>query len=207
VVSRRLSRGSGFAGGRPPVVPVTLFTPGSPIHKALVGYKSGRDRAERTLLSRDLAQLVSLFLSRHSICLARMAGGGWDRIDVVPSTRRATQPHPFARALTHSPLLAQRQAGLLRRGDATVDHLLPDRRAFAAPPARSRVLLLDDVFTTGARAFSAAHALQTAGAEVVAIVPVGRMVHVDDSRTSRWWSDAFHARSAAEWWESPCCVE
>jgi hypothetical protein len=188
------------------VVPITLFTPGSSLHRALVGYKSGRDRAERSILSRDLAELVSLFLSRHSKCVARIAGGGWDRIDVVPSTRRGAQPHPLLRALAYSPLLARRQVGLLRRGDAQIDHLRPDQSAFEASPAASRVLLLDDVFTTGATAFSAAFALQAAGVDVVAIVPVGRLVHTNDNRTARWWSEAFHAGSAREWWDSPCCL-
>jgi adenine/guanine phosphoribosyltransferase-like PRPP-binding protein len=36
------------------------------------------------------------------------------------------------------------------------------------------VLIVDDTFTSGARAQSAASALTLAGAEVVAVVPIGR---------------------------------
>ena len=42
---------------------------------------------------------------------------------------------------------------------------------------RVRILLFDDVYTTGARSQSAASALQRAGADVVAIVVVGRRIN------------------------------
>jgi hypothetical protein len=196
----------------PPVVPITLFQPHSPVHRAVVGYKSSSDPGERALLSRDLADLVGLFLTRHGGCIARLAGGGWDYLDVVPSTRRRDRArHPLAQALGVAPFLAAREAGLLCRGDAPLDHLEPNPGGFVARPAAGapspiRVLLLDDVFTTGARAFSAAHALAASGAEVVAIVPVGRMVHTDDDRARRWWESAYHAASALDWSNAPCCL-
>lgn len=198
---------SAGSGAGPPVVPITLFRPGSPIHRALVGYKSGRSASEREALAGDVADLVGSFLTRHGACIARLAGGGWDYLDVVPSTRRYATPHPLARALGSTTILSARDAHLLRRASAPMDHLQPDPAGFVARRTRARVLLLDDVFTTGARAFSAARALQASGAEVVAIVPVGRMVHTDDSRTQRWWEAAYHPRSVAEWVLAPCCVE
>jgi hypothetical protein len=195
-----------------PVVPITLFQPRSPVHRAVVGYKSSNDAGERAFLARDLADLVGMFLTRHGGCIARLAGGGWDYLDVVPSTRRCDRSiHPLAQALGVAPFLAAREAGLLCRGDAPLDHLEPDPGGFVArptvgAPSRVRVLLLDDVFTTGARAFSAAHALAASGAEVVAIVPIGRMVHTDDDRARRWWEDAYHPTSALDWSNAPCCL-
>lgn len=211
MVERRLARSARAASGtsRPPVVPISLFRPGSHLHRALVCYKSGRDASARAVLARDVAELVAHFLSRHSSCLARASGGGWDRIDVVPSTRRGAATHPLLRALDAVPLLAGRRAELLSRAGAPLDHLSPDPDGFTArTPGRRgcRVLLLDDIFTTGARALSAVHALQRSGAEVVAVVPIGRLVHTDDARTTRWWAQTFHARSTEEWTESPCCL-
>jgi predicted amidophosphoribosyltransferase len=189
---------------RPPVVPITLFRPGSPIHRALVGYKSGHEAAERAALARDVVDLIGLFLARHSRCIANVAGGGWDRIEIVPSTRRLGVPHPLARALGCSPLLARREARVLRLGKTPLDHLAPAATAFTADGGPGRVLLLDDVFTTGAHAFSAARALQLSGIEVVAIVPVGRVVHTDDERSRCWWEAAFHPGSADEWSSAAC---
>jgi hypothetical protein len=68
--------------------------------------------------------------------------------------------------------------------------------SWAAPVvARTRVLLLDDTYVSGARAQSAAAALRLAGAHRVLIVPLGRVIRPDTltghasllrrSRTSR----------------------
>ena len=173
----------------PPVVPISVFTPGTELHRVLVAYKSGSHAAERADAAHDVAELVATFLSRHGRCLARGAGGGWDVIDVVPSTRRTGPAHPLAVALGALTALGGRIAPLLSRGPDRVSHLEPAPGAFTASAAAAgrRVLLLDDVFTTGAHALSAAAALHTAGATVVAVVPVGRLVHTDQWPGSYWW--------------------
>jgi hypothetical protein len=122
--------------------------------------------------------------------MAVAAGGGWDVITVVPSTRRTGPLHPLASALGNTPFLAERHEVLLRRGDDPVDHLVAGQRAFVAAGscAGRRVLLVDDTFTTGAHARSAAAALQTAGARVVALLIVGRMVHPEAvTWDPTWW--------------------
>ncbi|HUY30195.1 MAG TPA: hypothetical protein VMV02_04290 [Acidimicrobiales bacterium] len=91
---------------------------------------------------------------------------------------------------------------ILARGPATLGHLLASRdgyRAVAGPGGRdlarahvdaapgaadarpaggnaARVLVVDDLYTSGARAQSAAFALRRAGLDVVAVVPIGRLV-------------------------------
>lgn len=206
LVGRRLG-----ARPAPRVVPVSLFRPGSPLHGALVGYKSSPDRSNRESLSGLLAELVSWFLALHGPCLGHTAGGGWDVIDVVPSTRRSAPSHPLADALASTPALAARGASLLRRGPAPLGHLEPAAAGFLADPSASgrRVLLLDDIFTTGARSRSAAAALQLAGAVVVAIVPVGRMVHTDDAPRRRWWAATARPMSGerVSGGLPPCCIE
>ena len=50
------------------------------------------------------------------------------------------------------------------------------------------MLLLDDVFTTGARSQSAAYALEEAGAAVSAIVVVARRINLDwRPEVAEWW--------------------
>jgi adenine/guanine phosphoribosyltransferase-like PRPP-binding protein len=54
--------------------------------------------------------------------------------------------------------------------------------------AGSRLVLVDDTWTTGARAQSAASALAAGGAEVEAVVVLGRVVTpVAGAPTGGWW--------------------
>lgn len=187
----------------PPVLPISLFAQGSPLHAALAGYKSDPDPRRTRAWSVAIAELVGWFLALHGRCLARAGGGGWDVLDVVPSTRRPGPEHPLAAALRRLPALGARTADLLQRGTGTVGRLEPSAAAFALrrPAAGVRVLLLDDVFTSGSRALSAAAALQAGGAEVVAVVPVGRLVHAEREPTRAWWQHhgtPGHDRPASE---------
>ena len=83
-----------------------------------------------------------------------------------------------------------RSKHLLRRGPGETAHRKPDRHAFEPTTgvAGRRVLLLDDVFTTGARSQSAAYALEEAGAAVPAIVVVARRINPDwRPEVAEWW--------------------
>jgi len=86
----------------------------------------------------------------------------------------------------------QPSARLVRSGTA-VDHARPDQRAFTVvgSVAARRILLVDDTWTTGARAESAASALAGAGAVVVGIVVIGRVVEPRAGlRRRRAWREA-----------------
>jgi orotate phosphoribosyltransferase len=66
------------------------------------------------------------------------------------------------------------------------------------------VLLVDDTFTTGARAQSAASALQLSGARLVAMVAVGRVIAPDFSaETKALWDGV----SAGRYDFDVCCLE
>ena len=69
--------------------------------------------------------------------------------------------------------------------------------------AGERVLLIDDTFTSGARAQSAASTLALAGAKVAAIVVVGRLFDPEFSETTKtFWED----RLAHPFSFDTCCV-
>jgi hypothetical protein len=71
----------------------------------------------------------------------------------------------------------------LLRGPGGLDHLHPSRSGFVVDPrvdratlGRHSALVVDDSYTTGARAQSAATALRLAGMRVGAILALGRVV-------------------------------
>ncbi len=194
LVTRRLGLDSAV-----PVRPISLIRPDCSLHRVLVAYKSSPDACVRRACSAALARLIATYISIHNACLARAGGGGWDCVTVVPSTRRSCTLHPLSAALAATPALASRHESLLVRGASPIGHLMPDSRAYQALPAaeRRRVLLLDDVYTTGARALSAVSALERAGATVVTVLVVGRMVHPEavPSRET-WWRERVAAGEA-----------
>ena len=159
------------------VVPVALAGKGGPHASHLWQYKSerlaragGADRAGRLLIA-----LLLVFLRDHGGCVWQAAGmPGPTHVAVVPSGRGRPGAHPL-RALA-APYLALPWAELTARPGREPDSELDAGRFTAAPVPSSRVLLLDDTWTTGASAQSAAMALRQAGASSVATVVLGRHV-------------------------------
>ena len=176
-------------GSLRPVVPMSLYAKPSTMRDRLRGYKDSDDASTRRRLSRDVAALVERFFIQHSASLAHRLGS-WDAVCIVPSTDREP-PHPLVRALSdHDAGSFGPLEELLRRGPGEVAHRKPDRHAFKPTTgvAGRRVLLLDDVFTTGARSQSAACALSEAGAAVLAIVVVARRINPDwRPEVAEWW--------------------
>lgn len=154
------------------VVPVAYAVKGGAHATDLWVYKSGGTDAQPA--GRRLAVLLAVFLREHASCVWRAAGiTGPTHVAVVPSGRGRQGPHPL-RVLVQPYLcvpwtdLSPRAAGVSQQRD-----LDPDR--FCAPRLPgARVLLLDDTWTSGASAQSAAMALRRAGAAAVAVIVLGR---------------------------------
>jgi len=115
--------------------------------------------------------------------------GPTDALVPVPSTTPRDLPiHPLESILwsleTDTPV---RQ--LLRRGPGVIGWRQPAADGFIAqtgPPLR--VVLVDDVFVTGARISSAAAALRHAGHDVVGVVEIARRVNPDfDPGFQEFW--------------------
>jgi hypothetical protein len=168
--------------GRPliPVTPVALVARPSPLYRALRQYKSG----EPDVAARQAARLVSLldrFFARHVECLAP---DGLDLCVVVPSPLGARPPpHPLAALVAASRSLPP-LADALFPGTSPVAHRRPAADAYRATDRVSgkRVLLVDDVYTSGAHLQSAAVAISEAGARLVRAVVLGRFVRDDAPR-------------------------
>ena len=109
--------------------------------------------------------------------------GAVDAATVVPAKpSRGVSRHPLDVALDRLGAKAvPPREPLLTFGPGVIDRRAPHPKGFVASTAAAgrSILVLDDVYTTGAQARSAAHALREAGAVVPAIVVVGRRLNPD----------------------------
>ena len=194
VVAGQLGRPS-----QPPVVPLFLFGLGSPAHRALVGYKAAASRAARSAWSGALAEMLGTWLGAHASCLIGEHAGAL--LVPVPSTTGGR-----ASWRGRHPLGALCSMATDAGGPARLT-LAPALGPGAAPPGRlgasgegfvvlsaddvagRAVVVVDDMFVSGARSLSAAAALSAAGARVAAVVPLGRLVRADhNSATAAFWA-------------------
>ena len=158
------------------VVPVSYSVAGTGYARALWRYKS--DGCDQDAAGRALLAMLLVFLHDHGRCIwtrARMAAPA--HVAVVPSGRGRPGTHPL-RALVQ-PYLALRWADLTVCAAEPVQarDLDPGRFRAGGRLAGANVLLLDDTWTSGSSAQSAAIALKRAGAGGVAVVTLGRHVN------------------------------
>lgn len=198
-------------GSGPGLVPLALCRPGDALHGVLRRYKDAPALSARRHHAGVLAEMLQAFLARHGSCLEQ-AVGPWDTLTLVPSTVRPPATGQAARPLDVVVSRVGELQGLYRldleRGPGRARHLAPAPDAFrlagssAADTSPRRVLVLDDTWVTGARARSAAAALASAGAMVVAVVAIGRTVDPEAApRLARWWE-----RHASAPWSGRCCL-
>jgi hypothetical protein len=158
------------------VVPVAFAIKGGSHAQFLWQYKSARltaETVERAALT--VRALLLVFLHDHGPCLWRAAGiPGPTHLAVVPTARGRPGTHPL-RALVAEHLTGPWAELRARPGGEQVRDLDPGRFRAAALPG-ARVLLIDDTWTTGSSAQSAAMALRRAGADAVVTVVLGRHV-------------------------------
>jgi predicted amidophosphoribosyltransferase len=163
------------------VAPISYSIGGEQLHHALVGYKRYLGTPARYFAA-GLAAVLWRHLAGHEQCLARAAGvDAFEMVTTVPSSDGARDDaHPLHHLVAGLGKPVQpRYERLLRRTDtAVVAHRFHAERYEAVADVRGRtVLLIDDTWTTGANARSAAAALKAAGAERVAAVVIGRYVN------------------------------
>lgn len=200
-----------------PIVPLWLFALGSPIHDTLVGYKAGVAEAGRAMRIDALAGALAEYLHDHLTCLVGLASRAL--VVPVPSSigGRASWlgRHPlavvWAKAITGAgPAVSDRLAvvELLGAGARPPRRLQASRSGFVPVDGAcldgQRVIAVDDVFTSGSRLLSAAVALEEAGAEVLAAVPLARLVRPEhNAASSAFWMS--RRRRTADPTRCPVC--
>jgi len=172
------------------VAPISYSVAREQLHHALASYKRlDGDVARR--LGASLAAIVWRFLAEHERCLAQAVGiDRFELVTTVPSGDPSRdERHPLRWIVGE--LVAptrDRYERLLWRSEVEVPQRSFSPKKFVAPtPVDGRsVLLIDDTWTTGASAQSAAAALKAAGAGPVGAVVIGRHLnrewHENDKR-------------------------
>ena len=199
------------AHGRPvldAMAPISYSVAREQLHHALASYKRlDGDVARR--LGAILAAILWRFLAEHEHCLA--TGAGADRFDLVTTVpsgnSRKDRVHPLPHIVGElvGPTRDRYQC-LLRRTDTEVpDRTFSQAKFHATKPFHGQaVLLVDDTWTTGASAQSAAAALKAAGAGPIAAVVIGRHLNRE------WHQNDRRLRGIAqpfEWADCALCAE
>ncbi|GAT73013.1 putative amidophosphoribosyltransferase [Microbacterium sp. HM58-2] len=155
-----------------PIIPISLYAKPSPLRDWLTFYKDDGDVAADQYAREAIGTILERFFVENHAWAANLQADG---AIVVPSTLRPP-PHPLAVLLQERGSLPFSVTYGLTRTSANLGHNQPNAEAFAASEELrgKRILLLDDVYTSGARAQSAAYALRRVGAEVVALCVIGR---------------------------------
>jgi predicted amidophosphoribosyltransferase len=190
------------------VSPISYSVAHEQLHHALAGYKRPPSDVARRF-EVELAAVLWRHLAAHERCVARAAGtDAFELVTTVPSsTRERDATHPLHRIVGElaGPTRARHER-LLRRSDtiaAAREFSVDKFQAIHDLRGRS-VLLIDDTWTTGANARSAAAALRAAGAGAVAAVVIGRHLNRKWDQNDRrlralrcpfdWDSCALHVR-------------
>jgi hypothetical protein len=174
------------------VVPVTLYRRPSLMRDWLKYYKPGADEYHPEY-GKFISTIIQRFIYENRLHLVSKLGD-YNVVCTVPSSFRPG-PHPLSEIADVPSVFGAPVVPLLERGSGELGHRIMGDEAFITRRAVSgdRILLIDDVYTTGARAQSAASALQLAGALVVGVFVVARRIDPDFNLTSQ----ALWARQSA----------
>lgn len=185
-------------------VPISYCLARSRLHAELADYKRAADPSV-PLVTTMLAAILGRFLVLHERCLSAAAGRrdgsghddrapagsgrGFDLVTTVPSNHPGRDEcHPLRRLVgEHCEPTRDRYRRVLRRSPTPLPPRSFDRRRFVVTERidGQTVLLIDDTWTTGASAQSAAAALREAGATKVAAAVIGRYVNGDWCQAGR----------------------
>jgi predicted amidophosphoribosyltransferase len=173
------------------VAPISYSVAHEQLHHALAGYKRAPPPIARRMQV-ELAAVLWRYVSTHEQCIARATGITAERFELVTtvpsSDRERDRPHPLTRIVGElSGPTRARHHRLLCRSTKPVEPRIFDAEKFEPVTGLDGepVLLIDDTWTTGASAHSAAAALKAAGAGTVAALVIGRHVNREWGRNDR----------------------
>jgi hypothetical protein len=167
-------------------LPISLYRKPSLLRDWLTYYKPNIEQFEPNYGTNLCAILHAVWVFARDNLEART--GGWHKVVVVPSSGDRVGIHPLEDEIAKLDEYAYCRP--LRRGLGGLGHRRMNDAGFVVTKDVSgqRLLVIDDVYTTGARSQSASSALTLAGAEVVGIMVIGRRINPDFSgQAARVW--------------------
>ncbi|GAA0927849.1 hypothetical protein [Streptomyces thermoalcalitolerans] len=179
------------------VIPVSLALKGEQYANELWRYKNAAG-PQQQYFRMGLAAVLWRFLAQHEDCITdHCAVAGFDVVTTVPSTSGRVD-HPLRTMVAETVgVTRDRHRDLLvpTSEAAGLGRTVSSARYASAALWGENVLLIDDTWTTGSHAQSAAAALKAAGAGSVAVVVLGRhlntgygntAIHVEQARLRRY---------------------
>jgi adenine/guanine phosphoribosyltransferase-like PRPP-binding protein len=187
------------------MVPISYSVGHEYLHHILADYKRAHGRNAEAA-AEQVGAILSRFLERHEGCVARSSGvDRFGLVTAVPSSdAQRDGHHPLRRIVGEMSETRDRHERLLRRTAWRAQPRTFDSRRYRAVRRLDgeSVLLIDDTWTTGASAQSAAAALKAVGAAVVAAVVVGRHVNRE------WHENDVHLDALLfDWSRCAACAE
>jgi hypothetical protein len=170
------------------VVPLVYAIGGTQSATLLWHYKDDPVRTVRERHTLILNWLLYLAISLHERCVGAMVGSPVSVRMTIPSLSGRTGPHPFF-ALAQWMNAVAGTVALAPAPGAMCDRVVSDDKFVVAPDTRldgRHVLLLDDTWTTGSNAHSAALTVRGAGAAAVSVMVVGRWLSPSYPSTARF---------------------
>ncbi|KAA1250751.1 amidophosphoribosyltransferase [Mycobacterium simiae] len=153
-------------------------------------YKDDPSAQARRQHARVLRRLLYLGITRHQACIETLVGQPVSARVAVPSLNRRPGVHPFV-ALAAAMKATGEDLTLSPAAGATGERLASATQ-FEVTSARGltgqHILVLDDTWTTGSRAQSAALALRAAGAGHVSVMVIGRWLSPGFGRNAEFVS-------------------
>jgi len=185
------------------VIPITTALNPSPWYTKLLGYKNGFREYRATL-----AALFREWFVHNQEDIERLLGGNVQAIIVIPSTKSPTQTssgqHLLHKTLASLPEFADLLSPALSYtgpiGEFPRNTYKPEFFQIDLPSLKGkRVLLIDDLWVTGARMASAAGALQQAGINDFLCVLLARYSKTKNLPADSPWLAATRTRHSLNW--------
>jgi hypothetical protein len=191
---RRCTGHRRIAGVADLIVPLVYAIAGTESAALLRGYKNHPSGAVRLQYTDEITCLVQSVLSRHEDCLAAKIGMPITVRTTIPSLTYRPGIHPFTTVVNASGVTT---AEVLVPGPSATCHRIVTADKFAVSStsavAGRHVLVLDDLWTTGSNAQSAAVVLRAAGASAISVMVVGRWLNPTYPTTKAFIDRYLHA--------------
>jgi len=194
------------------VVPIALAVKGEQLAHELWHYKNSPRVAVRQRFQIGLAAVTWRWLAHHEPCVVAASGAHeFGVVTHVPSANPRSGGHPLEHMLRAQVGATRTRYERLLTPTPGVEQFreYDDRRFVATRRAdREDVLLVDDTWTTGAHAQSAASALKRAGASHVGIVVIGRHFNRQPPDEYRDPAESYYRQARQRGWRwERCCLD